>query len=275
MIEFLTDIYDRKYFDASTIKRGLEKIPNPCINILACETADWIVDRLKSKVVTGGFSRRMLYVYVLRPTNTNDIVCIPRPVVTDTARLAKERVLRQLEKIPSCVGEFVWTPDGERAFDNFYRETKFSFNEDPVIQGYRETKDVQLLKLCMLLALAEENPRLQITEPLITQGLAVLDTVEENLAKLSVAAGRNELAVPMQRVTEILAQNNGIMPEKKLMQKLLRDLSPYEQQIVLPFLRQTDIIVTKPMDLDGNGVTKMYTMLPEVWTKLQQTGGVK
>ncbi len=63
MIAFLTDIYDRKYFDAGTIKRGLEKIVNPCINILACETPEWIIDQLKLKIISGGFQRRMLYVY--------------------------------------------------------------------------------------------------------------------------------------------------------------------------------------------------------------------
>jgi len=58
----------------------------------------------------------------------------------------------------------------------------------------------------MLLALAEDEPKLVLTEQLLQLGLVLLDEIEINMPKLSVAAGRNELAIPQQRILELLKE---------------------------------------------------------------------
>lgn len=278
MIEFLTDIYDRKFFDASTIKRGLEKIPNPCLNILACETPEWIVDKLKTKVVSGGFSRRMLYVYVVETSNPEELIIKPRPIVSPQAKEAKDRLIEQLKMIENYIGEFKWTRSGGLFFDDWYASNKrLMIEDDPMIKGYRRTKDVQLLKVCMLLALSQSSPKLEITDELLQVGLAVLEPVETNLPKLSVATGRNELAVPMQKTMEMLSNASyenvmGLMPEKKLQTAMSREFTPLEIPVVLNHLRQTEQIVMKRMKI--NEVEKVWAMLPKVWETIQKNGTI-
>src|SRR6266536_886512 len=100
-IEFLTDIYDRDVFDSSTIKRGLEKITNPCVNILACETPSWITEKLKAQVISGGFSRRMIFVY---ETTRGPKISFPR--LPDNSAILWHWLKEHLQKVPKYVGPF-------------------------------------------------------------------------------------------------------------------------------------------------------------------------
>lgn len=231
MIEFMTDIYDRKYFDASTIKHGAQKIINPCVNFLACETPSWIIEKLKSNIISGGFARRVIYVY--------ETVRGPRitfPTVTPDAQAARERCIKHLQKIEPITGEFVWTDDAKEFYNTWYQGIKAP--EDEVMAGYYESKHIQLLKISMCLALAEDEPKLILTAELLRLGLVLLDEIEINMPKLSVAAGRNELAIPQQRIMELLKQNKGWMREKQLKIALDKDLTPMEQISLLRHLQQ-------------------------------------
>jgi len=229
MIEFMTDIYDRKFFDASTIKHGLQKIINPCVNFLACETPVWIIEKLKSNIISGGFARRVIYVYeTIRGPK------ITFPNITDEAKAARERCISHLQKLTSISGEFVWTDGARQFYDSWYQNIKSP--EDEVMAGYYESKHVQLLKVAMCLALCEPVPKLLLTEDLLRLGLVFLDEIEINMPKLSVAAGRNELAIPQQRIMELLKENKGFMREKQLKILLGKDLTPMEQLSLLRHL---------------------------------------
>ena len=262
MIEFMTDIYDRKYFDASTIKHGSQKIINPCVNFLACETPSWIIDKLKSNIISGGFARRVIYVY--------ETVRGPRitfPTITDEAKAARERCIAHLQKISSLVGEFTWT-DGARTFyDKWYQSLKAP--EDEVMAGYYESKHIQLIKIAMGLAAAEYTPKLVLTEDLLRMGLVFLDEIEINMPKLSAAAGRNELAIPQQRIMELLKEHKGFMREKQLKILLDKDLNPMEQISLLRHLTTETGQITKVTMTRGPG------MFSEMWLTDEFTKAVR
>ena len=244
MIEFLTDIYDREYFDARTLKRGAEIIPCPSITILACETPEWIIDKLKARIISGGFSRRMLYIYEIESSNPDEMVIIARPVITKQANEAKQRVISHLRTIKDLVGVFSWTAEAERFFDAWYRKNKLSLPKDPILRGYFRTKDAQLLKVCMNLAVSKPNPELVLTDALLIEGLALLESVEKNLPKLSIAAGRNVLAVPQQRLLEMVNESGGIMDESEIMRRMDKELAPMEMLSVLRFLKDSQQLLT-------------------------------
>lgn len=275
MIEFLTDIYDRKFFDASTIKRGLEVIPNPCINILACETSDWIVDRLKGRIISGGFSRRMVYVYELEKTNPAEMICIPRPIITDKAKRAMAAVKQHLLDIKDISGQFQWTKEGGEFFDEWYRENKRTLPDDPLMRGYRKTKDVQLLKLCMLLAMAYPKPQLLMTPELLQFGLAVLDANEVNMPRLFMSIGRNELAIPQQKIFDLLENNDGWLPKKKLMAEMDKDLTPDEQWKIIRHLKDTDRLFEADVQLGTNGAVRTMIMTRERYVEWKKNGSLK
>jgi hypothetical protein len=245
MIDFITDIYDRDYFDCSTIKHSLQDIPNPCVNILACETPKWITDKLKADIITGGFTRRVLYVYETEPVKK-----ISFPIPPPDYLIVRAKLVKHLHLISTFAGEFKWQQEALAYWDKWYQG--LIHPTDEIMAGYYQSKHIQCLKVAMLLALAEDEPKLVLTPDLLEQASALLNHIEINMPKLSVAAGRNELAVPQQKLLELLESNGGWMPEKILKRATDRDLNPAEQAAVLRHLVDTDqIIITTMRDSKG------------------------
>lgn len=227
MIEFLTDIYDRggKEFNSSTLKRGLENIKNPCVNMIACETPDWIIDKLKLQIISGGFSRRVVFVY-----ETERSQKIAFPTLPPQGHQLWVGMQEHLRKVAKIVGPFSWEPEARMFFDVWYNGLKTP--EDDIMEGYYESKHIQLLKVAMLLALGEQQPHRVITTDNLKIGIAMLDSIETNMPKLSVASGRNELALPMMRALDSLERMGGMCTEDVWQQLLMKDFQPRENYSV-------------------------------------------
>jgi hypothetical protein len=242
MIEFLTDIYDRAYFDSRTIKRNAELVPNPSIVILACETPEWIIDRLKLRIISGGFSRRMLYIYEIETGEHEDIRIIPRPFISNESRAARCRVVEHLRSIESLVGEFKWTRAATALFDTWYTKNRLTREADPIMRGYLRTKDTQLLKVCMLLAASRPHPKLTLTSELLCEGITLLDSNEINLPKLSVAAGRNEFALQQYQIIQLVKANK-FMAESEILRLMGNELAPMDLSNVMRYLKESKQLV--------------------------------
>lgn len=251
-IEFLTDIYDRRIFSSGTLSRGTETIINPCINILACETPDWIIDKLKSRIISGGFSRRMIYVY---ETHKNPKISFPK--LPDDGRALLEWMQGHLKKVSKLVGPFQWGPGAKAFYDVWYQSLQAP--EDDIMEGYYESKHIQALKVSMLNALSEDEPRLVITPELLKMSISMLDAIETNMPKLSAAAGRNELAYPIMKAIDAMDRHNMPYSEKDLKLLLSRDFNPYEQvSTIRSMVDCGHIFPTKLADGSRVYVTKQY-----------------
>lgn len=262
MIAFLTDIYDEEVFKASTLVRGKEDIMHPAVNILACENPDWMIKNLKSETISGGFSRRINFIY-----ETDRVEPRPRPQVTPEARAAIERVLKHCIRIKDMSGQVIWTKDAEVYYDDWYYKNRKIVSNDSIIAGYLQTKHIQMLKVCMLLIMGEYDVKypLTLTAEVIQMALALMESPEKNLPKLFISAGRNELAAPQQRVIDLLEQHNGIMAEKEVLRLSGKDLNFAEQTGVLAFLTKTGQIYKG--QYDDAGVKRWCYMTPTAYMK--------
>lgn len=271
MIEFLTDIYDRKSFQSDTIIRGAETIINPCINILACETPQWITDKLKFNIISGGFARRMLFVYETgRPPR------ITHPKLTIEMQEARTRCVNHLKKIPEIAGKFTWEKDAYEYFDQWF--VSLPAPADELLAGYYEAKDILALKLAMIGAVGMYQPKLVFTLPIIQSAIAMLESIEDNLPKLSIAAGRNQLAQPMMKVVEMV-NLRGWMFEKELKRVSCRDLTPNEQNSVFNYIREQELLLplsflvaNKPERLWANFDAAQKKMEQGKWVPASQPG---
>lgn len=221
MIEFLTDVYDAKFFVSSTIKRGREEILHPHVLILACTVPDYIITTFKSSVIGGGFSRRILFVY-----ETEMPPKLTFPHKPPEAYVSEAWCKAHLQKVWSLTGEFQWEPDARAELNSWF--LSFPTIRDNVLAGYYNSKDIVCRKVAMCLAAAEEDPKLLLTKDLIQKAIAFLDSIDANLPKLTVAAGRNELAVYSNRLLQILADKEGWMLEKVWHKFAAADLSEFE-----------------------------------------------
>lgn len=237
MVEFLTDVYDSKFFSSETIKHGLKPIIHPFISILACETPNWIIEKLKLNIIAGGFSRRMLYVYVTeRPDR------ITFPVLTEEAKAAEVWCKEHLKKVSSLSGKFEWEPEAKVFFDHWFRG--LPEQTDEILAGYYEAKDVLAQKIAMLLVAAkawdgDKPPKLIFTKEIMQTAIATLEENEDNLPKLTIAAGRNELAVPQQAMLDLLAQCGGKVDEEAWLRRMGKDFNMTEYNNMMIFFLRT------------------------------------
>lgn len=233
MIDFLTTIYDRKFYDVITKNKGTDTIVNPYVVFLACETPEWIINRLKESIISGGFSRRCVYVYELERERR-----ITFPGYNAEQEAALVRVKLHLKALRKVVGEFKWDPEARKFYDHWYQTLKMP--DDPLMKGYYESKHDQVLKIAMLLALSEDLVNLILKVDHIKAALIFLDSIEPNMAKLSAGAGRNELAHPTVKLLEKLEQAGGLLPEKTLARLAQADMDPREIWSVFNHLTNTE-----------------------------------
>lgn len=270
MLTFLGDIYDRfERFKSSTLKRGVEDVVYPSVNVLACENPDWLIRNLKGDVVSGGFSRRIIYVYETARPDPIAFIDRNNPVM----RAAKDRIITRLKQIKTVSGIYQWAPSGKKFYEPWYEEKQRNLINVPnaLMQGYLGTKHIQLFKVAMLLDAASDKPMFVFTDELLQHALTFLDAIEDNMPKLSLAAGRNELAISQQRILEELRLKGGCVNEKEIKRFVESDLNWRETMEVLRHLEDTSQIIRKTFE----GKPGTYLILPETYEAMIQKGIIK
>lgn len=257
MLNFLGDIYDRKFFDSSTIKRGAEMIVNPCLTIIACENPEQLMGFMKTAIFTGGLSRRFIMVY---ETDYAD----PKPFIeildNSAERLAWQRVKQRLIDCRKVVGRFQWAESGKKFYAPWYVKTKMELRQinNSILKGYVGTKHVQLFKICMLLDCVSDKPMLLFTDELLELGLSFLNIIEKNMPKLSMASGRSEVMEGQLKLLEALRANvfegvPGWIPEKQLKKLAEGDFkNPSELFSVLRHLEDSGQIIKRGVKIKNS-----------------------
>jgi hypothetical protein len=269
MLTFLTDIYDVKAYDASTIVRGLEYIINPAVSLLCCETPEWIIRNIKGDVISGGFGRRIVYVY-----ETEDLVDKPVPIITPYARECIERCKTRLIEAKQVTGKYVWSIPGLRQYSLWYtKNSAIRRSENNVMmKGYLRTKHVQLFKLMMLLDVVKDKPMLDFNPSLMEEALFYLDSVEVNMSKLSQAAGRNELLGAQQRILDFLIRLGRWIEETAVKRMIQNELGPQETYNVMRHLEETEQICKKMVKFPQYDKPKWGVTTPELAKEFEKSG---
>ena len=105
MINFLTTIYDQDYYDIRTKNKGDASIKGPYLTLLACTTPDWITTYLRQDVISGGFSRRAIFVY-----ETDKAGRIAFPEITPEMHTAWQSMVSDAKHLLTLRGPMSWDP---------------------------------------------------------------------------------------------------------------------------------------------------------------------
>jgi hypothetical protein len=253
MINFLTTVYDQDFYETRTKNKGDVLVSGPYLNLLACTTPDWITTYLRGDVISGGFSRRAIFVLETGKSGRN-----PFPQVTPEARLAWSRILDYSQKLLKIHGQFNWEPSARAFYSQWYTTLEMPTDETTI--GYFETKHMQLLKISMLLSLSESTDLILKKDHLLF-GLELLKLAETNLSRVFSGIGRNELNSAATKVVELLSRlpfsqvvldgrtlSLQLIPEKKLRGILFSSVNQQEMDGILHHLIDTDKIarITTP-----------------------------
>ncbi len=253
MLDFLTTIWDRTgdVYDSRTKNKGDDILPSPYVNLLACTTPDWISTYLKSDIITGGFTRRAIFVN--EPAN-DDMQRVPRPEWTAEQLAAKASAIEYARRLATTVGEMTWTPDATQWWDNWY--TTRHIPKDPDIRGYHKSKPGLLLKVATVVALAERI-EMTITSSHMITALALLDSTETTLSRVFQGIGRNQLNGVASKLMEYVYNSpkaqvklpdgrevtTNVILEKTLRSMSYRDAAGREFDDIMSHLLATDKIL--------------------------------
>lgn len=189
MIDVLTGIWDcgGENFHRRTKGQGEDILPRPNLNLLGCTTQDWITTYLKSDIIGGGFTRRVVFVNEMMGDDTKRV---PWPEDTPESIRARDNCIAYGRILREVRGEMVFAP-GARAFWDKWYNTRI-IPREPDVRGYHKTKPILVLKVAMLVALAD-RPEKTITVSDMELALALLEATETHLLKVFQGIGRNEL----------------------------------------------------------------------------------
>lgn len=216
MIDFLTTVYDQDFYDLKTKNKGCQLIVGPYVTMLACTTPEWITNYLKSDVITGGFSRRALFVLEY----DDSTVRIAFPEITPEMQKAWDGLLTYAHELFTKGGEFQWEPSAKEWYIKWY--TTRIISADPLIRWFDATSYVQALKIGMLLSLSESTDMI-MRQRHLEQAFALLEVMKVNLPKVFQGIGRNELNVVKMKVLSVLT-TTGPLKENKLMAMIYSEL---------------------------------------------------
>lgn len=209
MIQFLTTIYDGNYVDASgwnyeTKNKGKDKLINPFLNMIFGTTPSYFADAMPESIVGHGFTSRTIIVYEERERHQNS-----RPDPNDSV-LAKA-LKQDLAHISRLRGEFKWGGEvvdevngkprleSQRTYDDFYGSLFKTVPIDHRLEGFHWRKKTHVLKIAMLLSLAERDDMTLMSSD-INAAVQFLHDLEPSMARAFSAVGRNEFASVIERI---------------------------------------------------------------------------
>ncbi len=203
MIQFLTDIYDCDDTWAYATKgSGRNRLSRPVLNMLAGTTPSWMADGFPATAIDHGFTARTVFVYEDSPR-----FLVPRPIAPDERTLTS--LAEDLKQIALLEGEFRWAEGATDAYDSFYHQLYKVQVPDYRIAGFHWRKRTHLLKLAMLLSVAEDED-LVISEREISVASELLKQVELNMPRSFSAVGKYDYSSDLERILAFVVQEGEV-----------------------------------------------------------------
>lgn len=213
MLEFFTAVYTEKVHSTEYKNAGSDYVLHPYITLLGCLTPHMLKGYLKMNVLTGGFSRRCVFVW----GQQERIIPIPQRPPAD----AMSFLVNWIERLQDKSGEFVFGPGAEEWYCDWYTSLQKNMKDvaKPTTEPYYRTKQELLFKVAMLICLSETEG----TDLRILPGHFELaeknffKPIEKNLERVFEGSGINPNSTVSVQVCRMLEALNKPMNKKHLL----------------------------------------------------------
>lgn len=189
LTNLMTNLYDCGDFSYRTRGRGVETIKNPCFSMLGGTTAYWIKEALSTSSIVGGFTARIVFVY-LEDRERN--IAWPDISVENITR--KANITHDLCEVAKLNGPFSISKRAKDAFvdeyEGFNKESALLTN--PLTAGYASKRHITLLKVAMAISASRGDDK-EINEGDVNVAIRALLSTEERLPKVMRAISMSEV----------------------------------------------------------------------------------
>lgn len=208
MISFLTTIYDGDdSWIYSTKGAGRDNVGKPSLNLIAGTTPSWIADGLPSDVIGHGFIARVIFVYEENPRYLKPF---PRAAPTELVK----SLTNDLAHMGLLEGEFEWGKGSKKLYATMYRTLASTQPKDYRIEGFHNRKKIHVLKVAMLLSIAESDD-LVVHPRDLEAAWSLLKSVEQDMGRAFSAVGKHEQASNIERML-LRIEADGGMTQKEI-----------------------------------------------------------
>lgn len=240
-ISLLTDLYDpQPAYEDKTISRGHKIIPYPYITLLGCMTPNITLGLIRENALSGGFSRRCLYIYA-----DQNGPPIPIPVFTPAQQQALERLIKRGKEIQTLVGKFSLSPEGLELYEALYKlnHIRLTKETNPALLNFLQSKTNISLKISMLLSLAEGNSFI-ISAEHMDLASRLVDSVEPHIETIFAYTGRNPHATTIEGIKHCVSHFSKAPPfgvtQKRILGEFLKHCDSLTINQILSSLLSTD-----------------------------------
>ena len=233
MVALLTSLFDSpEQFQTTTKNGGKTLLKDISISFLGASTSDWLISTIPADAFGGGFMSRLLFV-----VQEDTPRCFPIPIPPE----GEEKVLSGLKNIVATVPpQFELSAKAEQTYSLWYISTRHKVPEDPKMGGYHERKPDHLLRMSLLLSLAEGADRVQPEH--FNQALGILNYIEVDMLRVFKKLGIRGSGIDQDRVLQTLKACGGKLSYSQLMKKLLDFMSLKTFQEALTTLEKAGVI---------------------------------
>ena len=193
-IQVLTQIHNpQPAFDGLTISRGAITLPFPYITLLGCMTPELTKALINENALSGGFSRRVIYLFANKGGDP-----VPIPVITPEQKEAEKLLVEQGRRIQQLSGRFTLTDSARRTYIDWYlQHSKDKANAtSAAVQNFLQSKPQQILKVAMLARLAVSD-ELVIDVDQFHLAEALISSSQQHIETIFAGVGRNPHAATM------------------------------------------------------------------------------
>jgi len=236
MVQFLTTVYDQEVYDRKTNKYGHQLITGPFVSLLGCTTPDWVTSYLKTDIITGGFSRRTIFVLEDWTLDRR----VPIPYITPEMDLAFQRCIERGRQLKTLYGPFQWTDDAKAWYIDWYLTRKIT--TEATCAPFDKNNSDQILKVAMLLELCKSDDLILHLDTL-QLALSMLEKILVRLPDVFSGLGRNELAQVSSKLEAKLRMEARPFSLAEIKEYLWREANGMEQFQVTEHLKTIGAIV--------------------------------
>lgn len=154
-----------------TIAHAQQMLKNTCLSILAASNLDWLVKSTPADMMTGGLMNRIVFVVQetrYRRSTLKEWMTPPESKIT-VAALEHLQWASSLEPQQASL-----SPEAHEAYDHWNLSIKD--NIDPMMASYVERKHVHVLRLALILALADKRTKVKRID--VEESIAIMGWVE-------------------------------------------------------------------------------------------------
>lgn len=231
MVTLLTDLFDSpSTFKYMTRNSRPIRLRNVSVNFLGASTPEWLATNVPPDAFEGGFMSRIIF--VVRHVRSRFIAFPDKPIPaqTDALRQALVNIRRHAK------GEMQLSKDARSWFEKWYMNHELKNRETAYnLLGFIERKPDVVIKLAMLLAIAEDPSRLTIDTKHFEHSLSILTWTQRHMFRAFENIDLSYVGGLRHRILKMLENAGGTMTRRDVMRSLsskintVRDLDEVEK----------------------------------------------